>query len=319
MPDDKMFKKLMKCGKILPPEVIKEVFGDFSEGFGNFFTGGIGLKKFQHKNLDLIEKAKSIISEYDQPLTVRQIYYRLVAGQIIDNNLKSYKRICKILGDARKCGLVLFDDIVDRTRVPIKSSSWNGLKSFLDTVKKAYRREKWLKQENWVEVWLEKDALSGVFEPITDKYDVYLVIGRGYPSLSALNDAARRFPEDKPTTILYFGDFDPTGEDIPRSIKSNLSECFGKRVNLERIAITSADVEEYNLPPAPTKRSDPRSSGFVQKHGDVAVELDALPPDVLQEKIESSIKRHIDIEQFEQDVKLEEKERIRLRKLIKNC
>ena len=283
-------------------------------GFGSS-SGPPG--KYQAKTLGLIGQVQEILNEYQARLTVRQIYYRLVAKQIIPNDLQSYKRLDSILSNARKSGDIPFEAIIDRTRIPIKNSSWPNLGNFLTTVRQAYRKSKWDNQEKWVEVWLEKDALSGVFEPITNEYDVYLVVGRGYQSLSALYDASSRFGRSgKPVYILYFGDFDPTGEDIPRSIESNLINYFGISPNIEKVALTLEDIKAYSLPPAPTKASDPRSNRFVQEYGDLAVELDALPPDVLEEKIRTSIEKHLDREQFQEDLKVEKRENKKLAVII---
>jgi len=270
----------------------------------------------QPKTLQLIGQVQEILKAYSVPLTVRQLYYQLVAKQIIPNNLKSYKRLDSVLSNARKNDYLEFDAFTDRLRRPIKNGSWSDLKDFLTTVKKSYRKKKWANQEKYVEVWLEKDALAGVFEPITQKYDVNLLVGRGYQSLSSLNESIKRFP-DKEICILYFGDFDPTGLDIPRSAEENLKECFGIIPSFERIALTREDIDKYQLPPAPAKTSDSRTYSFVQEHGNIAVELDALPPDTLTEKVEKSILKHLNAEQFLKDLKVEKEERKKLDKIIK--
>lgn len=272
-------------------------------------------KRFQPKTLELIGQVQEIIEEYSMPLTLRQIYYQLVARQVIENLQREYKRLASILSNARKAGLISFDDITDRTRIPFKHSSWDNLKDFMNDVKRGYRKSKWTNQNRWVEVWVEKQALQGLFEPITSKYDTWLVVCRGYPSLSVLNEANDRFP-DKPIHILYFGDFDPTGKDIPRSIKENFRECFKVEPEIEIIALTEEDIKEYKLPPAPAKESDPRTWGFVEEYGNQVVELDALPPDVLQEKIRTSIENYMDLGRFEKDKRKEKKDIKGLEKMI---
>ena len=268
----------------------------------------------QEKTIELIGQVKEILDSYSMALTIRQLYYQLVAKQIIPNNLNSYKNLDAVLSKARKSNRLDFDAFTDRLRTPIKNSSWLNLNDFILTVKRSYSKDKWENQENYVEVWLEKDALAGIFEPITQKYDVNLLVGRGYQSLSSLNDAAKRFP-DKNIFILYFGDFDPTGLDIPRSAEENLEECFDISLNFERISLTEKEIDEFKLPPAPAKTTDSRTYAFVQEHGNIAVELDALPPDVLEEKIEENIKEYLNFEQFEKDLRVEQRERNKLGKL----
>lgn len=264
------------------------------------------------KTLALIEKVQQLIKEYSMPLTVRQIYYRVVSLQLIENSTKSYKNFDNKLVIAREEHLIPYSAIIDRTRQAIKSSSWSSPKEFFDTVKNAYRRRLLADQDNYVEVWVEKDALAGLFEEITNKYDVYLVVGRGYQSLSALYQASVRFKQAKAIKILYFGDFDPSGEDIFRDIRERMSRLFDLQPDFEKVALTREDIDYYNLPPNLIKRSDSRARNFISRHGDLSVELDALPPDVLLQKVEDSIVKHLDMTKYEKQLEreLEDKEQI---------
>ncbi len=266
----------------------------------------------QEKTGELIRQVQQILDSYSVALTIRQVFYQLVVKQIIPNNLNSYKNLDAVLSKARKNGYLDFDAFTDRKRRPIKDGSWSNLNDFISTVKRSYSKDKWDNQENYVEVWLEKDALAGIFEPITQKYDVNLLLGYGYQSLSSLNDAVSRFP-DKDIYILYFGDFDPTGLDIPRSAEENLVKCFGNSPIFKRISLTKKDIDKFELPPAPAKTTDSRTYAFVKEHGNIAVELDALPPNVLEKKIEKSIEKYLDFEQLEKDLRVEKRERDKLR------
>lgn len=263
-------------------------------------------KQFRPKTLSIIQKANEIISEYDMPLTVRQIYYRFVGEGLIENSLKSYKSLANILCEAREQGYIHYSKIIDRNREPIKSSSWSSPKSFFDTVRKAYRKNLNESQSNFIEVWIEKQALTGVFQPITEKYDLTLCVGRGYPSLSALYESSKRLKKtEKDIHILYFGDFDPSGEDIYRDIQDRLMQLFSINANFQKIALTPEDIDAYKLPPAPAKRTDTRARNFIQAHGDMAVELDALPPDILTQKIKNSIEAKLDMTIFDQAIEQE--------------
>ncbi len=270
----------------------------------------------QQKTLSMILKAKEILSQYDTALTVRQIYYRFVASGM-ENSLRSYKRLCNALAIGREQRFIPFDKITDRTRKAEKPSSWNDPKDFLETVKTAYRRNLNKNQEKYVEIWVEKDALAGVFLPITEKYDVHLVVGRGYPSHSALYDGSKRIKAaDKPTNIFYFGDFDPSGEDIYRDVQARMNNLFSVDATFNKVSLTREDIDEYNLPPAPAKRSDSRFNGFYAKNGDMAVELDALPPDVLQKKIENAIVSELDLAEFRKEKDQENQDIEAIQKVI---
>src|SRR5437879_10188225 len=99
----------------------------------------------------------------------------------------------------------------------------------LKAVQRSYRRDVWPTQPVYLEVWLEKDALSGIFEDVLKPYGVTLNVGRGFDGWTSIKDASERFldkSENVPVTVLYFGDFDPSGEDMVRSLRERL-DFFG--------------------------------------------------------------------------------------------
>ncbi|MGB9663048.1 MAG: hypothetical protein ACPL5F_13710 [Moorellaceae bacterium] len=262
----------------------------------------------QRKTLQLIEAAYEVLREHN-PMTLRQVFYQLVARHIIDNSRSEYQRLSNALVRARQEGLIPFEWIEDRVRRPRVVSMWSDLADFLETVRHAYRKDIWASQPEYLEVWLEKDALSGIFEEITREYGVTLVVGRGYNSWSAYKEAAGRIAEQgKPATILYFGDFDPSGEDIVRALQEGLS-FFGISPKIEKVALTKEDVIRYQLPPDFTKKTDSRAKKFIERYGDMAVELDALPLPILHQKIRAAIEGHLDMEALAQVLRQEEYER----------
>ena len=269
----------------------------------------------QKKTSNLIEQAYNILSEYN-PMTLRQVYYQLVSRHVIDNKLSEYKRLSAALVRARQEEIIPWVWVEDRVRSPRTVSMWQDLEDFMDTVKNAYRKDVWENQESYVEVWLEKDALSGIFADITRAYGVTLVVGRGYNSWSAYKEAIDRFDSyDKLANILYFGDFDPSGEDIVRALKDSLN-FFGLSPEIEKVALTRQDVTDYDLPPDFTKKTDSRSAKFVKQYGDIAVELDALPLSVLQQKIRESIESKLDMDALKQTKAIETQERKELANLF---
>jgi len=273
--------------------------------------------RFQRKTLDLFDRVNDILAEYDVPLTLRQVYYRLVAAHAIPNTERAYKNLSARLTDGRRAGLIDPRRITDRLRQASRVSCWEDLGDFLKSVRESYRREKWTGQPVSVEVWSEKDALAGVLEPITDSHEVTLYVGRGYSSYSAMMDAADRIAtREQETLVLYFGDFDPSGQDMPRDIRDRLAADFGVEVDLRMIALTPEQIAAYDLPPAPAKKTGTRAAAFVAKHGDVSVELDALPPDVLQDLVRNSIVELMDLSAFETEADTEAEERAQLAAVI---
>lgn len=155
----------------------------------------------------LFDETQAILASYRQAITVRQLYYRLVARQAIVNNVKSYNSLVGFLTRWRKEGLIDPRVFVDLTRQPEGRDAWKDLSVFMQAVKHSFRRDRWQGQEHCPEVWLEKQALATVFMPLCRKLQVRLQVCRGYPSISTLIDAV-----DRDTShIVYFGDFDPSG------------------------------------------------------------------------------------------------------------
>ena len=271
--------------------------------------------KPREKTLKIIMEAKTVLEE-SSPMTLRQLFYALVSRQIIDNTKGSYKAVGHALVYARQNDLISWDDIEDRLRRPRHVSMWDGLVDFAETASQAYRRNVWPTQSTYFEVWLEKDALSGIFEAILRQYGVTLNVGRGYDGWSSIYNAANRFGDGDDKAILYFGDFDPSGEDMVRSLRDRLA-FFGSEPEITKSALTENDIEKYNLPPDFTKESDTRQAAFIEKFGDKAVELDALPLTILEERIEHEIRARMNIDALEIILSKENKERKKLKIALK--
>ena len=278
-------------------------------------------RRFRPETRALLDKIISVVEDYGSQgyrLTLRQLYYQLVAAAIIANVQKNYAKLSDLLGEARMCGLVDWEIIEDRIRVPKFPNEFSDIADGIGTLLEAYRLNRWQGQEKYVEVWVEKDALSGVLNPITQRYHVRLLVNRGYSSISAMHDAALRFMQTrdkgKDCFVLYFGDHDPRGEDMVRDIDSRLTE-FGCQVEVKKIALTMEQVRQYNPPPNPAKMSDPRSSEYVAKHGEESWELDALPPRVLNQLLVESIEDLLDKDLFDQLVERESLDKKKLKGL----
>ncbi len=258
---------------------------------------------------EAIERVRAIIAEYEgMRLTLRQIYYRLVATQFFQNIINNYKKLSDVLARARENGRIPWDAIEDRTREVHDGhgEEWGAaeyLNVYLDYIRRLddnYTMPTWWGQPVRMFVCLEKDALYEVFRQVTDAEGVDLVPLRGYSSVTLLKDLADRMVEVpeyvKRVEVLYFGDFDPTGENIEQVLARKLEE-YGAEADFNRVAITQAQIDEYNIPTAPAKTTDTRYSGFVERHG-VAwqVELDAIEPRTLQNLIREVIRTRFDSE-----------------------
>lgn len=240
----------------------------------------------------IIEHALGILEQYDA-MTVRQLHYQLVAVGM-PNDTQHYKRVVAAMTEARWSGAADMEAFIDRERSMFGETDIED-KDLDDMVDKGkaqvqawmnnYDLGFWVNQPKYVEVWIEKKALQGVFEDTCNDHSVGLAACKGYPSLTFLNEAVARFPDDKEIILLYFGDYDPSGEDIPRSIQVNLSR-MGVEVQVQRIALSPEQISEYHLPGKPAKLTDTRTRNW---SGDEVVELDALRQNVLRTMCDRAI------------------------------
>lgn len=264
------------------------------------------------KNKDKLGLINRIIEEYRRQgyrLTLRQLYYQLVSRDVIPNNVKEYAKLSGLLVQGRMAGVVDWEAIEDRIRVPYLPYWVSGITSAINDTVDQYRLNRMRNQDVYIEVWVEKDALSGVLKRITSHYHVNLMVNRGYSSCTAMHDAylriQRQESHDKECYILYLGDHDPSGVDMVRDIRERL-EQFGVWPEVKRIALTKEQIDEYNPPPNPAKITDPRAKAYIAEFGRVSWEVDALKPQVLHQIIKDEIESLIDMEKFNEMLSQEE-------------
>ncbi len=259
----------------------------------------------------LVPRVQGIIDEYSgMRLTLRQIYYRLVAGQFIANTVSQYKGLSKMLVDARLNGDISFSAIEDRTRgmdlsygtEEAPKEYFNSWWSAIEDLATDYGLPTWWKQPIYVQVWVEKEALSRIFGDVTHAEGVDLAVCRGYPSLTFVAEAATdlRFRhgengrEWSDIHVLYFGDYDPSGLDIERYIEERLRD-LGAYPKVRRVVLNREQVDEFQLPPAPAKTSDSRYWRMEMDEGEaMQVEMDAIEPRTLQGLVRDAIREHFD-------------------------
>jgi hypothetical protein len=264
----------------------------------------------RQSTIDIIRAAQAVLEGYgpSASLTIRQLYYQLVVAKVLPNSQSSYKKVGRAMVKARKEGLIPWGRIEDRLRLPRGKQMWPDVATYLRAVANSFHADVWEWQPRYMEFWLEKEALAGIFEEELDRFGIILNVGRGYDGWSSIRNAANRFKRwaEKRSeiegsrrgtgdcTIVYFGDFDPSGEDMVRSLEERLG-FFGVRPVVYKSSITPSDIERYNLPPDPTKLTDSRSPAFIAEHGRMStVELDALPIRALQQRIRREASSRMD-------------------------
>lgn len=285
--------------------------------------------EFREDTIDIIAKMNQILAQYQGRVSVRQLYYRFVARGWIANTDKSYDKIQDIATKARYAGMIDWDHIEDRNREAERPSEWQSGASALDILCKQFRLDRWEDQPFYVEIWVEKAALAGVLVPVSDTFHVTMMVNRGYSSASAMKEAADRIrarcrPNDKRDfaarpVVIYVGDHDPSGLDMgKRDIRERLTE-FGcpEWLDVRMLALTMEQIEQYQCPPNPTKVTDSRAAAYIAEHGDSSWELDALPPDVLEDMLADAVKSYIDKDKMDAVITRENKIKAALKKVAK--
>jgi hypothetical protein len=243
---------------------------------------------FARKTLELIGAVNTIIKEYSRQgydMTLRQVYYQLVSRDIIPNKQTEYKRLGGIISDARRAGLIDWHAIVDRTRNLRGNSHWDDPAQIVAACAHSFKLDLWENQPVRIEIWIEKDALAGVFDRVASEEDVAYFSCRGYTSDSEMWSAAQRLAAyqkgGQQPIVLHFGDHDPSGIDMTRDIEDRLRLFGAHTAEVRRLALTMDQIDQYNPPPNPAKDSDARFQGYQERYGNESWELDALNPTVL--------------------------------------
>ncbi|MHB8108256.1 MAG: hypothetical protein ACYDH4_12670, partial [Candidatus Cryosericum sp.] len=217
--------------------------------------------------------------------------------------VQSYKSLGDVVNDGRLAGLIDWDCIEDRTRNLQSGAHWASPRSIVRACASQYAVDMWAGQDNYVEVWVEKDALIGVLEGVCRELDVSYFACRGYTSQSEMWGAAQRLIEQeergKETTIIHLGDHDPSGIDMSRDIQDRLA-MFGSSATIERIALTIDQVHEYDPPPNPAKTTDARYQSYANLYGNESWELDALEPRVIVDLIRCAVEYRINGDRWQE-------------------
>jgi hypothetical protein len=271
--------------------------------------------KFRADTLNLITQMNTMIAGYVRQgfiLSVRQLYYQLVARDLIENTERSYKRIASIINDARLAGLIDWDHIEDRNRNVIVRPRWSSGAQLLEACASQFHMDHWDNQTERVMVIVEKAALEGVLSGICRKYDVPLLSARGYPSVSimremALENIASAIDQGQNVLVLHLGDHDPSGIDMTRDLESRFDLFLGadrrESFTLKRIALTRDQIDEKSPPPNPAKTTDSRFSTYLKQHGSESWELDALEPAYLVDLVELHLEGSIDTDAWDEKAK----------------
>jgi hypothetical protein len=262
---------------------------------------------FRGDTLTLIHYMNVMIDSYIAQgfvLSVRQLYYQLVARDQIPNTERSYKRIASIINDARLAGMIDWDAIEDRNRDIELRTRWGSAADIVTAAARSFHMDMWVSQPARVVVIVEKAALVGVLGDVCRKLDVPLLAARGYPSVSIVREMALEHLGDALTrgqqaVVLHLGDHDPSGIDMTRDLEERFEMFCGEPIQLRRLALNMPQIETLRPPPNPAKATDSRFAGYRKRFGDESWELDALEPRYLVDLVRHEIDGWIDTDAWD--------------------
>jgi len=271
-------------------------------------------KRRRADSYEMEDRAEFLIRYADKhgPITVRGLYYQAeVAGvEGIDKDESGYLKVQRQVLDLRRTGRLDYGKIADATRWMRKPTTFDSVEEALFDTAQLYRKALWRGKPGYVEIWCEKDALAGVIYPVTEEFDVPLMVSRGFASETFCYEAIEARGDDtRPYFVYYLGDFDRSGEHAARALDEKLTRFAaekGIRVHFDQIAVTEDQISEWRLPTRPPKRTSPADKKW--RHH-FACELDAIPPDTMRVLVREAIERHLPTEELARLKLIEKQER----------
>jgi hypothetical protein len=280
-------------------------------------------KRFNPEKLALLERASAILEEYEARgfrMTLRELYYQLVARDVIPNNTREYDRLGALLSDGRIAGLVSWTGLEDRRRNLMGLSYQRSVGGALRAAAEGYRRDLWEYQDWRPEVWVEKEALEGVVGTICNALRVDFFACCGYNSQSESWRAGRRMAgyiqKGQRPIVFHLGDHDPSGIDMTRDNQERLSLFAGVQIQVVRIALNMSQIEELRPPPNPAKVTDSRAEKYIEKYGTSSWELDALTPDYIHALIDRSVASVRDAAKWDEALRREAEDKRALQEMV---
>lgn len=273
--------------------------------------GASTVKRSRRTRAELADLDDAIVAAVhaDHPVTLRGVYYRVVSAGAVEKTEHGYRAVGRQLLALRRAGTVPYGHITDGTRYVLHRPSWADPDDALDALASSYRKMLWLDQPVSVQLFTEKDAITGVVGPVADRWDVPVGVVRGYASESFAFEMAQQLSHDRPTVIYQLGDHDPSGVNAWDVFRRRVAEFVPDvPVTFERLAVTPQQIVEWNLSTRPTKTTDTRARSFEGE----SVEVDAIPAARLRELVENAITSHIDPRIYDLHRRVEAQERIGL-------
>lgn len=271
--------------------------------------------KPQAPTLELLAAVDRVLDRYTAqlPLTIRQVWYSLISDGVLAKEGRTYKRLIEVMGMARRSGRIPWEALRDDTEIRAEPAFYAGPDDFRAALRQAavdYRLDRQTGQPIRLELWSETAGMVNQLRRLAGPYGVPVYSGSGFSGLPAKRAAALRVAADRrPVKVLVVSDWDPSGVHLFSALAEDVSafaavDAPGAEVVFERLAVTERQIEEHQLPTAPTKASDNRS--FT---GTSTTQAEALPPDILAAVVREAITSHHDPHILARLLEREERER----------
>jgi hypothetical protein len=264
-----------------------------------------GLAEWQPRRAtrELLDTVRAVLTEYAAhlPLTLRQIYYRLVGSHGYPKDEKAYDRLGEMMNRARRSGEIEFDAIRDDGAEIITSLGYDSAEDLIGRWRhtaRYFRLDRQEGQPHRLLIMVEAAGMKPQIETVAGRYSIPVIASGGFDSLTAKFDLADQLGDcDELTEVLHIGDHDPSGVHLFSSVAEDVEALIQDRglpgaVLFTRLAVVPAQIAALRLPTAPAKATDNRSfSGRT-------VQAEAIAPDVLAQIVEDAIRERLDAEAY---------------------
>ena len=277
------------------------------------------------KNQIRLAQVQQILEEYQEhlPLTVRQIYYRMIAVYRHPKGDSFRDSLYDLMVNARRAGDIPFESIRDDG---IQGGGYwdpdldSHLRS-IDRVLTNYDADRQAGQDIRLEAWCESAGMLPQLRRICDDYSIPVYSCGGFNSVTAVKRIAETVAAyDQDTVMLHLGDYDPSGisiyERVVRDVQAFLADDAPHReFRGVRVVLTEEQIAEYGLPMERIETEDTRSKASIKAGLTEKCELEALAPDQIARILRERIDENIDPDQREETLEREEQDRARLESL----
>jgi hypothetical protein len=194
----------------------------------------------------VIDAILGVLDEYQEhlPLTLRQVFYRLVVKAVIDKTERDYKRLGEILNRARRAELVSFDAMRDDgliVRGPTSYRTEEHYRRSLDKQIGHLQINRQAGQPRKLQIWCEASGMVPQLARVAAPYGIDVISSGGFDSTTVKHDFAQEVASGESTTVLHLGDFDPSGVHMFSSLEEDVcafAGAYGGDIGFVRVAVT---------------------------------------------------------------------------------